>query len=157
MKITLEVLKEKGASELDIKCFEKFCLYREQKEFGLVEFFVKQGGTIEDFDIELIYKSIDNVEELGDLVNYFINKKLSYPDGFHRTFDLCLTIYKQDLELCKKAMYFYLETQSPFSYDYILRTCSDFLELLPELRKALQNCVDSLNAVKKLVDSLNAL
>ena len=152
MKITLEVLKQQGASWLDIECFEKFCLYRDKIEFEPMEF-VKQGfdnGILEDFDYVLVYKSIDTLEELRDVVDCCV-KHYDRKIDLYRTFEFCHAIYKQDVELCKKAMQFYLNGINTFTYSYILRNCGEVLELLPDLHKALKNCVDSLNALDAML------
>lgn len=162
MKITLEVLKEKGASEFDIKCFEKFCLCRNKTEFESVELcpveLIKDDeDAIAWFNPLLVYRCIDTLEELREVVEWKIatDKKSDERErgfcrkGLHYTFTCCSQLYKQDLELFKKAVKHHFANN--FSLDNVFIFCSEVLELLPELRKALQNCVDSLDALNKIL------
>lgn len=158
-KITLKVLKEKGASEEDIQCFKSFCVVKKQKEFTPVEFFkgayyipdTQLGKQRTIIDYNLVFQSIDTLQELRDVVDYYIqDEKMVY--FIYRTFKFCHAIYKQDVELCKKAMQCYLsKINSRRDYSYLLNNCGEVLELLPDLHKALKNCVDSLNALDTML------
>jgi hypothetical protein len=167
MKITLEVLKEKGASELDIKCFEKFCLYSSNKnikEFKPVQL-VQQGfnqDVLSCFNSSLVYKSIDTLEELKEVVDWEIYADwdgAEYRETLCQTFKYCPQLYKQDLKLFKKAVEHHVNND--FGFKYIFEYCGEVLELLPELHKKLrelnlikQSCFDVKNDIRKILNSL---
>jgi len=149
MKITLEVLKEKGASELCIKYF----LCRNGTDFESVELcpveLIKEDkDAIAWFNPLLVYRCIDTLEELREVVEWKIatdNKS----DGLHYTFTCCSQLYKQDLELFKKAVKHHFVNH--FNLDDVFIFCSEVLALLPELHKQLKNYADSLYALNKIL------
>lgn len=158
MKITLEVLKEKGASELCIKYF----LSRNKTEFESVELcpveLIKEDkDAIVWVNPLFVYGCIDTLEELREVVEWQIatDKKSDERErgfcrkGLHYTFTCCSQLYKQDLELFKKAVKHHFVNN--FSLDNVFIFCSEVLELLPELHKELKNYADSLNALNKIL------
>lgn len=165
MKITLEVLQKSEAKEFairEIKQFEKFCLSRNETEFESVELcpveLIKDDkDAVVWFNPLLVYGCIDTLEELREVVEWQIatDKKSDERErGFCRkslyyTFTCCSQLYKQDLELFKKAAKHHFVNN--LNIECILTYCNEVLTLLPELHKELKNYVDSLDALNKIL------
>lgn len=162
MKITLEVLKEKGASECDIQCFLRFCRFQNNKKFKPVEL-VKKGfneGDLKFFNSSLVYKSIDTLEELKEVVDWKIYADwdgAEYRETLCQTFEYCPQLYKQDLELFKKAVKHHVNNDCNLAY--ILVYCGEVLELLPDLHEKLkelnlinQSRFDVKNAIREILN-----
>ena len=148
-KITLEVLKEKGASESCIKYFERFCpSYKKNKMVCPVELIKDNKGEVSF----LIYQCIDTLEELREVVECIIETGLEDIDdkkGLYYTFEYCPQLYKQDLELFKKAVKYHFVNN--LDIECILTDCKEVLALLPELHKELKNYVNSCDALKTML------
>lgn len=150
MKITLKLLKEKGASEL---CIEYFLCRNgtdfESVELCPVELIKEDKDAVVWFNPLLVYGCIDTLEELREVVEWQIatDKK---SDGLHYTFRCCSQLYKQDLELFKKAVKHHFVNH--FNLDDVFIFCSEVLALLPELHKQLKNYADSLYALNKILN-----
>ena len=161
MKITLEVLKEKGASDDGIRFFEIYYEKDNKKELTPIEFIRKHSDSW-FFCRSMAYKCVDTLEELKEIVDWTIlvdwdgaepRKTLDY------TFEYCSQLYKQDLKLFKKAVEHHVNND--FGFKDIFEYCGEVLELLPELHKKLrelnlikQSCFDVKNDIRKILNSL---
>lgn len=101
--------------------------------------------------IEMLRKQaaagIDTLEKLRALVEWNISiPDATYKSSLDYTFECCPQLYKQDLELFKKVVKYYFVNNN-LNFDDVFRYCSDILESLPDLHKALTNYVNSQNDV----------
>jgi len=109
MLITLEVLKEKGASMAIVKNFQvKYFQCLEKQEYGVVELIKR---THEDrclFNIPLrffLFKCIDSNDELREIAEYYIKKNFSF--GY--IFKYCNELFKNDIKLFEEVVRYYMK------------------------------------------------
>ena len=141
--------KEAEANEFHSQIFKNTCIIKElslhrasNEEFESVELCPVE--LIKDYNDELawfnlswLYSCIDTLEELREVVEWHIKTDkvdADYSNTLHHTFEYCPQLYKQDLELFKKAVNHCAGNR--LSICNIFRYCTEVLELLPEARRA---------------------
>ncbi len=136
MKITLEVLKERGASEYCISSFLEYCIEKKQTDFNPKTIILEEPDFFHDDNIrQIIYECIDDIEELRALVEYYIEKEKW---EMHDVFKYCGKYFKYDLKLFRRAIWKSMHNWYRFDVNVVLEHCREALELIPDFHINLQ-------------------
>lgn len=143
MKITLELLKEKGASEEDIKCFTRLaewdildlidrCLEAERCHN-------KCNKDEKYYNTGWLWRLIDTQEDFEIVINHLMTKSnYNYRVNsvtFNCVFEKCITFFENKPELFEEVIDFYISKQWYITYLFLdgIELCQKFFENNPEL------------------------